>query len=278
MNGTKPARRVNPAVELALVIIMLIVIVPIAWAILLAFLPNRAITSRSWEFPFWLGNFRIIFEDGAFAAQLLNSVGLVIGTVFVCLAIGAFSGYALAKLSPPRWLTLPALALAAVIPLIPPATLVPGLYVLLNNIGLLGSVPGLILVNALFNLPFAVLLMNSYFSALPDELRESALMDGAHEFRTFWLIMLPLVRPGLAATGVFVGIMTWNEFLMGLTLTSGGTTAPVTVGIAGFLQQYAVTWGELAAAGAVAAIPMILLAIFANRQIVSGLTAGAVKG
>lgn len=278
MNVNKPMRRSNPAVEITLVVMMLIVIVPIVWAILLAFLPNRAIISRSWDFPFWLGNFRAIFADGTFGAQLLNSVGLVIGTVILCLAIGAFSGYALAKLSPPRWLTLPALVLSGIIPLIPPATLVPGLYVLLNNIGLLGTVPGLILVNTLFNLPFAVLLMSSYFSALPDELRESALMDGAHEFRVFWMVMLPLVRPGLAATGVFVGIMAWNEFLMGLTLTSGGLTAPVTVGIAGFLQQYAVTWGELAAAGAVAAIPMILLAIFANRQIVSGLTAGAVKG
>ncbi|MBT2568175.1 carbohydrate ABC transporter permease [Arthrobacter sp. ISL-85] len=278
MSGNTSTRRSNPAVEIALVIIMLIVIIPILWALLLAFLPNRAITSRSWDFPFWMGNFRAIFADGAFTAQLINSAGLVIGTVVLCLVIGALSGYALAKLSPPRWLTLPALVLAGIIPLIPPATLVPGLYVLLNNIGLLGTVPGLIIVNTLFNLPFAVLLMSSYFAALPDELRESALMDGAHELRAFWLVMLPLVRPGLAATGVFVGIMAWNEFLMGLTLTSGGVTAPVTVGIAGFLQQYAVTWGELAAAGSVAAVPMILLAIFANRQIVSGLTAGAVKG
>jgi multiple sugar transport system permease protein len=103
-------------------------------------------------------------------------------------------------------------------------------------------------------------------------------MDGASEFRTFLAIMLPLVRPGLAATGVFVGIMAWNEFLMGLTLTSGGKTAPVTVGISGFLQQYAVTWGQLAAAGTVAAIPVIVLAIFANRHIVAGLTSGSVKG
>jgi multiple sugar transport system permease protein len=279
MNGTEGTRRrSNPWVEAALVVVMLIVIVPILWVGLLAFLPNRAIVSRSWIFPFWLGNFGSVFEDGSFAVQLGNSVGIVIGTVVVCLAVGSLSGYALAKLSPPRWVRLVALALAGVIPLIPPATLVPGLYVLLNSVGLLGTVPGLVIVNSLFNLPFAVLLMSSYFSALPDELREAALVDGAHEMRTFWLVMLPLVRPGLAATGVFVGIMAWNEFLMGLTLTSGGVTAPVTVGIAGFLQQYAVTWGELAAAGTIAAVPMILLAVFANRQIVAGLTAGAVKG
>lgn len=278
MSSTLKSRRPNIIVEILLVAVLIAVIAPIAWATLLAFLPNRAIVSSKWEFPFWVGNYTDIFSGGTLFLQLLNSVGIVVGTVFLCLAIGSVSGYSLAKLAPPNWVRLPALALAGVIPLIPPATLVPGLYVLLDTMGLLGTVPGLVLVNSLFNLPFAVLLMSSYFSSLPNELREAALVDGAHEMRTFWLIMLPLVRPGLAATGVFVGIMAWNEFLMGLTLTSGGETAPITVGIAGFLQQYAVTWGQLAAAGTIAAIPMILLAVFANRHIVAGLTAGSVKG
>lgn len=271
------ARRPHLLVEILLVVGMLLVVIPIAWTLLLAFLPNRAIISSDWIFPFWTGNFEQIFQ-GAFAFQILNSIGIVAGTVVICLAIGAVSGYALSKLEPPRWLTLPSFLLAGLIPLIPPATLVPGFYSLLNGVGLLGTVPGLILVNTVFNLPFAVLLMSSYFSALPNELREASLVDGAGEFRTFTAVMLPLVRPGLAATGVFVGIMAWNEFLMGLTLTSGGKTAPITVGIAGFLQQYAITWGQLAAAGAIAAIPMIVLAIFANRHIVAGLTSGSVKG
>lgn len=275
---TKTRRHGNPLVEALLVIVVLVILIPIAWATMLAFLPNRAIVSSSWIFPFWLGNYEDVFANGTLPIQLLNSVGIVIGTVIVCLAIGSLSGYSLAKLSPPKWLRLPALAVAGLIPLIPSATLVPGLYLLLDNLGLLGTVPGLILVNSLFNLPFSALLMSSYFASLPGELREAALVDGASEMRTFWLVILPLVRPGLAATGVFVGIMAWNEFLMGLTLTSGGTTAPLTVGIAGFIQQYAVTWGQLAAAGTVAAIPMILLAAFASRYIVAGLTAGAVKG
>ncbi|WP_313546472.1 carbohydrate ABC transporter permease [Leifsonia aquatica] len=271
-------RRRSILVEVLLILGVLIVILPIAWTMLLAFLPNRAIVSSKWDFPFWIGNYTQVFEGGTFFIQILNSVGIVIGTVVLCLAIGSISGYALAKLNPPRWLTIPALALAAIIPLIPPATLVPGLYVLLNGFGLLGTVWGLILVNTVFNLPFATLLMSSYFGGIPDELREAALMDGAKESRVFFTVFLPLVRPGLAATGVFVGIMAWNEFLMGLTMTSGGTTAPVTVGIAGFLQQYSVTWGQLAAAGTVAAIPMVVLAIFANRHIVAGLTSGSVKG
>ncbi len=271
-------RHVNIAVEVALIFAMLAVVVPIVWTTILAFLPNRAIVSSSWTFPFWTGNYAEVFHGGVFITQTRNSVEIVIGTVALCLLIGSISGYSLAKLHPPRWITLPSLGLAALIPLIPPATLVPGLYVLLQRLGLLGTVLGLILVNTLFNLPFATLLMSSYFSSIPDELREAARVDGAGESRTLVAVMLPLVRPGLAATGVFVGIMAWNEFLMGLTMTSGGTTSPVTVGIAGFLQQYSVTWGQLAAAGTVAAIPMVVLAVFANRHIVAGLTSGSVKG
>jgi len=103
-------------------------------------------------------------------------------------------------------------------------------------------------------------------------------VDGASEFRAFRVVILPLVRPGLAAVGIFVAIMAWNEFLLGLTMTSGGESAPLTVGIASLVQPYSVTWGQMAAAGTIAAVPIIVLAIFANRQIVSGLTGGAVKG
>jgi ABC-type glycerol-3-phosphate transport system permease component len=109
-------------------------------------------------------------------------------------------------------------------------------------------------------------------------LREAALVDGASELRTFLRIVLPLVRPGLAAVGVFTGIMAWNEFLFGLTMTSGGVTAPLTVGIASLVQEYEVAWGQMAAAGALAAVPIIVLAMVANRQMVAGLTGGAVKG
>jgi len=275
---TRRPRASRIAVEVALVLVVIVVVIPIAWMILLSFLPNRAIVSHDWIFPFWIGNFEAVFDGGVFFVQMLNSVGIVVGTVIICIVIGSISGYALSRLSPPKWVSIPALALAAIIPLIPPATLIPGLYLLLNSMGLLGTVPGLILVNSLFNLPFATLLMASYFSGIPMQLREAALVDGATEAGVFVRIMFPLVRPGLAATSIFVGIMAWNEFLMGLTMTSGGTTSPITVGIAGFVQEFAVTWGELAAAGTVAAVPLIIVAIFANRQIIAGLTAGAVKG
>lgn len=278
MTAAKVTPRPKVWVELAVAAVLLVTLLPIAFTVVLAFLPNRNIVASTWQFDFWLGNFRTLFADDIFLAQVLNSLLIVLGSVAICVVLGSTTGYALSRLHPPRWLTLPALVIAGFIPLIPPMTLIPGLYILLGQMNLLGTVTGLILVNALLNLPFAALLMTSYFSTVPEELREASLVDGASEARTFVLIMVPIVRPGLAATAIFTGILSWNEFMMGLTLTSGGATSPVTVGIAGLLQPYAVTWGELAAAGSVAAVPIIVMTVFANRQIVAGLTAGAVKG
>lgn len=278
MSTAQTDRKSNVAVEVTLGAILIIAIAPIAWTVFLAFMPNRNIVASNWQVSFWLGNFATIFSDGTFVLQILNSIIIVLGSVAICIVVGSLAGYALSRLYPPRWLTIPALIIAAFIPLIPPMTLVPGLYLLLSEIGLIGTVAGLVLVNGFLNLPFAALLMSSYFSAIPDELREAALVDGASEAKTFLLVMLPVVKPGLASVGIFTGILAWNEFQMGLTLTSGGATAPVTVGIAGLLQPYAVTWGEMAAAGTLAAIPIIIMAVFANRHIVAGLTAGAVKG
>jgi multiple sugar transport system permease protein len=274
-----PRRRASVLTESALAAAMLVTLVPIAWTVLLAFLPNRAIVNRSWDFPFWTGNFATLLRPGEpFLAQLGNSIFIVLGTTALCLAIGSVSGYALSRLNPPRWLTAPALGLAGLLPLVPPMTLVPGLYLTLSNLGLLGGPLGLILLNTVFNLPFATLLMKSYIDPVPEELREAALVDGASEARIFFSVVLPLVRPGVAAVGIFVSIMAWNEFLFGLTMTSGGTSAPLTVGIAALLQPYQVTWGQLAAIGVVAALPIIAMAMVANRHIVAGLTAGAVKG
>jgi multiple sugar transport system permease protein len=226
-----------------------------------------------------MGTFNQLLGPGtAFGQQTVNSILITAGTVVLCLVLGSISGYSLSRLNPPRWLTLPALGLAALLPLVPPMTVVPGLYLTLNALGLLGSITGLILLNTLFNLPFAVLLMKSYFDQISEELREAALVDGANESQAFFRVVLPLVRPGMAAVGIYVAIMAWNEFLFGLTMTSGGPSSPLTVGIASLVQPFEVTWGQMAAAGVLAVVPIIILAIFANRQIVAGLTAGSVKG
>lgn len=254
-------------------------IAPIIWMVVLSFQPLRNIIGTEFRFEFSLSNYRDLLAPGnPLLQQLGNSMVIVVGTVVLCLLLGSLAGYALSQLAIPRSVLVPLMALTAFIPLVPPMVLVPGLYALMNTLGIIGGSTGLIVLNTVFQLPFAALLMKIYFDSVPGTLREAAHIDGASEFSTFRSVMLPLVVPGLAAVGTFTGIMAWNEFLFGLTMTSGGVTSPLTVGIASLVQPYEVAWGEMAAAGTLAAVPIILLTIVANRYIVSGLTTGAVKG
>jgi len=245
----------------------------------LAVQPDRVIVSPSWNFEFTLDNIAALLDaEQPFKRQMLNSLVIVLGTVAVCGSAATLAGYSLAKLYLPYWLSVPSLAACAVLPLLPTMALVPGFYVTLAQLGLLGGIPGLIILNTVLNLPFATLLMKLSFDEVSPSLREAALMDGASEARVLLEVILPLVTPGLATMSLFTAIMTWNEFLMALTMTSGGTTAPLSVGIASMVQPYDVRWGQMAAAGSMAVIPIILLSLIANKKIVAGMTRGAVKG
>jgi multiple sugar transport system permease protein len=271
-------KKANVLLELTLLLAVVITLIPIVWTVILAFLPNKSIINSGFDFVFSLDNFRTLLQPTQnFPRQVGNSLIITLGTVLLTLAIGASSGYSLSKLKPPKWATVPVFIMAAFLPIVPPVTLVPGIYVTLTNLNMLGSVTGLIMINTVFNLPFAILMIKSYFDQIPEELREAALMDGASEKRTFFSVLLPLARPGLGAVSIYVAIMAWNEFLMGLIMTTGGDSAPLTVGIASLVQDFQITFGEMSAAGFAAAIPIILITAVASRQIVAGLTAGAVK-
>lgn len=282
MSDTVLRRRQRAGQAIPMLIVagaIVLTIVPLLWMIIIAFQQARAIISPGWNFEFTLQNFIEVFNPRTvFGAQVVNSVIIVLVATALTLIIATFASYSLSQL---RWsdtTVVTVLAVAVLLQVIPPMTLVPGLYATLTNLGLVNSLGGLILLNTVFNLPFAVIMTKFYFDTLPNELRESASVDGASEFRVFRSIMLPLAAPGIAAVAIFTAIQVWNEFLFGLVFTSGGTSAPITVGIAALIQPQEIRFGAMAAVGTVTAVPIILLAIVANRQIVAGLTRGAVKG
>ncbi|MDA4892878.1 MULTISPECIES: carbohydrate ABC transporter permease [Microbacterium] len=255
------------------------ILVPLAWMVYIAFQTPRRINEPGFGWDFSLYNFERLFGPGEdYGQQVVNSILIVAGATLLCLICGSLAGYSLSQLNWSRKVTFTVLGGAALLQLIPPMTLVPGLYVTLVNMGLLDTLWGLIALNTVFNLPFATILMKFYFDTLPPELREAASIDGANETRTFLGVMLPLAGPGVGAVSIFIAIQVWNEFLFGLVFTSGGAESPITVGIATFIQPQALEFGPMAAIGVVTAIPIVLLAIVANRQIVAGLTQGAVKG
>lgn len=277
---TRKARgRVSWGTETVLGLTMLLVLSPIIWMAVLAFQSDRAIISEGWTFDLSTSHFGEILDPlQPYMTQLGNSIVIVVGTVVLCVTVGGLSGYSLSRLAWGRRTTMLLLGTSAVLPIIPPMALVPGLYVTLDSLGVLGTVGGLVLLNTVFNLPFATILMKIYFDRVPIDLREAALIDGAPEWRIFTKVMLPLAAPGAASVAIYTAIMAWNEFLFGLTMTSGGVTAPITVGIASLVQPYEIAWGQMAAIGVVTALPIIVIAIFASRRIVSGLTRGATKG
>lgn len=256
-----------------------VTVLPLLWMILIAFQQPRAIISPGWVFDFSLENFAQVFAPGAiYGPQVINSIVLVVTATAICLIVSALAGYSFSQLNWSPRTVLVALAIAALLQVIPPMTLVPGLFVTLTTYDLVGTLSGLIVLNVVFNLPFATIMTKFYFDTLPKELRESASIDGAGEFSIFRTVMLPLAAPGIAAVAIFTAIQIWNEFLFGLVFTTGGTEAPITVGIATLIQPQEIKFGAMAAVGVITAVPIIVMAIVANRQIVAGLTGGAVKG
>jgi multiple sugar transport system permease protein len=282
MSAARARRRIGPAgwaTEIVLLITIAVILVPMAWMVFLSVQPATGIINPKFTASFSLESFVELFRSGTpYLQQMGNSVIIVVGTVVLCLAAGSLGGYALSGFGVPRGLTVPLLGVAGFISIVPPMVLVPGLYVTLSSLGVIGGNAGLILANTVFQLPIAILVMKVNFDGIPATIREAALIDGASELGTFWRIMLPLARPGLASVGVFTGVMAWNEFQFGLTMTSGGATSPLTVGIASLVNPNQVVWGQLAAIGVVAALPIVILSIMANRQLVAGLTQGSVKG
>jgi multiple sugar transport system permease protein len=271
--------RTNLWIELVLATAIIATVFPTAWIFWNSFKFSREIVNPIHPLSFTLFNYGDLFAGTSeFGHLFVNSLVLVVCTTLLCLGIGSLAAYSLSKYRWPRAFTLIVLAFVVFIQLIPPVALVPSYYVILNNLHLYNTIAGLVVVNAVFDLPFALLLLKVYFDTLPNELRDSALVDGCSAAGAFRRIMLPLAAPGFGAATILVAILTWNEFLMALSLTSTPDAQTITVGIASFIQQYSVRYGDMSAAAALATIPIIILAIFAHRYIVSGLTRGAVKG
>jgi multiple sugar transport system permease protein len=158
-----------------------------------------------------------------------------------------------------------------------PTALVVGIYGQYNALNMIDNIGALILVNAGFNMAFAIWILNAYFGAIPKELEEAALVDGCTRLGAMFRVILPLALPGIVTALIFTFIAAWNEFIVALTLTSTPANEPLTVGLNNFIGAYSVDWQHLFAGSVIATIPVIILFAVIERKVVSGLTAGSVK-
>ncbi len=224
----------------------------------------------------WYEPASVDYCDPTFGRALGNSLIIALISTALTLTIGCMAAYALVRF---RFMGRGVVSTTTLLMrMVPPAVLlVPIFGIWTFQFGLDRTFSGIILVYTAMNLPFVIWILQSFIVQVPVQLEEAARMDGANPFQTFFLVVLPLIKPGLAAAAIFTFRIAWNEFLLANALLGRNTrTVPVT--IVNSITEYDINWGVIMATGMLLAIPPILFTLVASKQIITGMTAGAVKG
>ncbi len=270
-----------------LVIALLILFLfPIYWMVTTSFKPPPDILTRppKWTFEPTLTNYVYAFEEANFALFIKNTLIVSLISTAIVIVLGCLASYSFARYNPGGGHLMFFFLTTRMMPAI--AVIIP-FFVIFKAIGetAIGEAlwlgldkPGaLVVCYTVFNLPFAIWLLHSFFQDIPVELEDSARLDGYSRLQVLWRVVLPLAAPGIAVTAIFTLIFSWNEFLFAFLLTRD-VARTITVGVAGFWTQRGILWGPLSAAAVVCVVPMMIFALILQRYIVRGLTFGAVRG
>ncbi len=225
--------------------------------------------------PTWQNYLDALIGRDSIVPNLWSSLIIATATTALTIGLAVPAAYAFARLRLRAKKPLGFYTLAT--QMVPPVGLVIPYFLILNKIGWLDTYQGMIIVYLTFSLPFAIWLMVSYMEDIPLEMEEAALLDRASRFQTFWHIILPQVRGGIAVTVIFIFLNAWNEFLFAVQL-SGNEVRPVTVAMYNFISVEQTMWAKLSAAAMIAMLPVIILGLAGQKHIVKGLTVGAIKG
>ncbi len=205
-----------------------------------------------------------------------NSAIVAVISTTIVLAISSLAGYALYRLRWPRWIPTLLLVWTVLFHMLPPTVVSAAWFVIFQRFGLVNTHVGLIFAHVTLNIPMGLWLMSAFVRDVPREIEEAGQVDGGSPRQVFFKIVLPILRPGLIATGILVFIFSWNEFAVALSLTAKATQT-VPVGIAKFAQEFEIQYGEMAAGAVLSVVPAMILLILGQRHIIKGLTAGALK-
>lgn len=225
-----------------------------------------------------LANYRALFRDQPFAHNLMNSALVAGGAVLISLALSLLAAWSLGRVSfRGRGVLMTAILSVSMFPQV---AVLSGMYELIRFLGLYDHLGALWISNLVITLPFTVWVLVTFMRELPKELEEAAAMDGVGVFTLIFRIFLPLLWPALVATGLLAFIASWNEFLFALTFTlsTDQRTVPVAIALISGSSGFELPWGSIMAASVIVTLPLVALVVYFQRLIVSGLTAGAVKG
>ena len=260
-----------------LIVLAVVWLYPVVWTLTNAIRPTADIYRAPWDltWPPAVENIGAAWERGQLGSALANSTAVTAMTVAIVLALSVAGAYSLAKLRPPGRAALFVLVLAPLI--IPTEVLVVPLFSMFRALGLINSLPGLALVNAVANVSFATLILTGYFRTIPQDLVDAARVDGAGRLDVLLRIVLPLARPGITAVAVIVAVLTWNDFAAALVLLQDPDTFTVQLALTRFSTYYATDQGLTFAGMAIVIVPPLLLFLLLQRSFFRGLAAGVVR-
>ena len=263
-----------------LLLVVLIILLPVVYIVLTSLKRTADIYTGAIFFTPTLNNYREIFSGSRSNFADLTRNSLIVSSVvaIICGVIGSLGAYGLSRLRWSKWVTGGVLVWLLFVNMMPPIVFVTPYYMWARSVGIYDSPLAVIMAHVVLNMPLAVIMMINFFAEVPQEMEEAAAIDGCNQFQAFWKVIVPMVRPGLAAMAVLVFVFSWKEFLFALTLTTTSAGRTIPVGIANFVQEFNIRYGDMAAGSFFAMIPALILVLVAQRHIIKGLTVGAVKG
>jgi arabinogalactan oligomer/maltooligosaccharide transport system permease protein len=293
VSETRGERVRHLPLHLVLVVAAITTIYPILWVVTIALSGEQGLsivdlpadptwTDRlraviPWPDQFSTANFRDVFADQPFGRWLLNSAIVSAFTTLLGVTLACTAGYAFSRFRfPGRRAGLMSFLVSQMFPGV--LMMIPLYIIIVKWLGLGSTWTGLVLIYTMTAIPFCVWMLKGYFDTIPRELEESALIDGASPARVFFTIVLPLAKPAVAVTALFSFMTAWNEFIQAATFMDKETMYTAPVGLRFFVGGFQQEWGYFAAGSIITAIPVVALFLFLQRYLVSGLTAGAVKG
>lgn len=260
-------------------VILFWILFPFLWIGVTSLKSPQEITSSPFRWipsPLFFTNYKEVFVRQPFLVYLSNSFLVASLSTFLALMVGSFAAYAAARLQFPGKEHL--MMVMICIYMFPCISIVSPLFLIMKKIHLLNTYPALIIPYTTFSLPLVIFVLSNFFKMIPREMEEAARVDGCTHLSAFFRVVLPVSLPGLFTCAILVFIGAWNEFLFALTFTSSVGMRTVPVGISMYPGQFAMPWGTIFAASMLVTLPLVIMTLLFQRKIISGLTAGAVKG
>lgn len=260
------------------ILLLIIVLLPFFWMLSVSFKPPEepfAIPARLWPEEPTIDNYHTAFVP-EFRRYFFNSIVVSLSTIAISLGAGLLAAYSFSRFRIPGFMIL--LVGIILAQMFPVATMIIPIFQIVRDLGLLNTYFALILAYVTITLPVSIWMLIGFIRNIPPDLEEAAQVDGATRLQAFVRVVIPLARPGIIGTGIWIAVVTWQEFMFAMAFTSSRDMRTVSVGMSDFIGQYGIRYGELMASSVMVSIPIIVAFFFLQRYLIAGLTAGAVKG